>query len=435
MIKRFFTVCLLSIFLLQSGCSSVISVPSAPVGSYSVDGVSITDKGNYFSVVLDFTTGLTHRQVGEAYAKGILQLVPDYEALVDSYIAENIIHSEYKPAFNRIEDIKPGINDDFIEEIDAMASVLSGGGNDLRSDGKVSRNEFYLFNLFTDVVRGTQCSYISVFGTRSATKKTITGRNLDWYGGSRNQLPRLQAVITHLYPDKKVCSIGYMGFMGVITGFNNSRIFAGILDSGTNAAYTSEGRRSYVFDLRYALENMRTMDDAAEFMRDPSKLYTYNHIIGFSDPDRSIILENNFSGSGSDGNRVKRAIRESDSGLNKNINWGISNAAAAVNSFVLYGNHDNHTPNKYNTKRWSNIKTQLQNEGSEVSSEKMKRIISYNRGKPGNFSESGDIYNKMTLQMIVFQPDTLSLEIYFRPKGNRINPVHPVFEKIEVFEE
>lgn len=434
MIKRFFAACLLFIHLLQPGCSSVISIPAAGDSSYEVDGVSITDKGNYFNVVLDFTGGLSHRQIGEAFAKGILQLVPDYEVLVDSYIAENLIRSEYKYAFFRMEDIKPQIDSEFAEEIDGMASVFSGGDNDLRSDKKVSKNEFYLFNLFTDVIRGTQCSYISVFGSRSETKKTITGRNLDWYGGSRNQLPRLQAVITFIYPDKKICSIGYMGYMGILTGFNDSKVFAGILDSGTNASYTSEGRRSYTLDLRYALENTKTMNDAAEFMGDPAKLYAYNHIIGFSDPDSSLILENNFSGNGADGNRVKRAIRKSGSKLNKNITWEISDAIAAVNSFVLFGNHNNHTPNKYNTKRWANIKTQLQNKGSVVSAGQMKEIVSFNHGKPGNFSESGDIYNKMTLQMIVFQPDNLSLEVFFRPRGNRVNPVNPVFEKIAVFE-
>ena len=176
------------------------------------------------------------------------------------------------------------------------------------------------------------------------------------------------------------------------------------------------------------------MTDAAEYMRDPKKLYAFNHIIGFSDPDSSIILENNFSGNGSDGNRVKRQIRKSDSKLNKNITWGISDAVAAVNSFVLYGNNNNHTINKYNTKRWENIKTLLQRDGSNISVDKIRQIISYYHGStPGVFSESGDIYNKMTIQMVLFQPDSLSLEVFFRPKNNRINPNNPTFEKIKVF--
>ncbi len=431
---KFLAVCLVFILLLQAGCTSEIPIATVENSSYKVDGVSITNEGNYYNVVLDYTSGLSHKQIGEAFAKGILQLVPDYESLVDSYIAENLIKSEYKYAFYRMEDIKPQIDSKYAEEIEGMASVFSGGDRDLRSDNKISRNEMYLFNLFTDAIRGTQCCFVSAFGARSETQKTITGRNLDWYGGKQNQLPRIQAVITYVYPDKKICSIGFMGYMGILTGFNNDKVFAGILDSGSNAAYSSEGRHSYPMDLRYALENTDTMTDAAEYMRDPKKLYAFNHIIGFSDPDSSIILENNFSGNGSDGNRVKRQIRKSDSKLNKNITWGISDAVAAVNSFVLYGNNNNHTINKYNTKRWENIKTLLQRDGSNISVDKIRQIISYYHGStPGVFSESGDIYNKMTIQMVLFQPDSLSLEVFFRPKNNRINPNNPTFEKIQVF--
>ena len=432
--KRFLAVCLIAILLLQAGCTTKIDILPVTTSSYKVDGVSITDKGNYYNVVLDFTSGLSRKQIGEAYAKGILQLVPEYEALVDSYIAENLIKSEYKYAFYRMEDIKPQIDSEYAEEIEGMASVFSGGDSDLRSDNKISDNEMYLFNIFTDAIRGTQCSYVSVFGSRSETQKTVAGRNLDWYGGKQNQLPRIQAVINYIYPEKKICSIGYLGFMGILTALTDDKVFAGILDAGTNAAYTSEGRRSYVFDLRTALEKTSTMNDAAEFMRDPQKLYAYNHLIGFSDADSSIILENNFSGNGVDGNRVKRAIRLSDSKLNKEITWGISDAIAAVNCFMLYGNNDNYTPNKYNTKRWKNIKTELLSEGSVVSVDKVREVISYYQGKkPGVFSESGDVYNKMTIQMVLCQPDSLSLEAFFRDRSNRINPTKPVFQKIEVF--
>ena len=434
MIKRLIATGLLVLLILQTGCTSEVPVATSESSNYKADGVTITDKGNYYNVVLDFTSGLSHRQIGESFAKGILELVPDYEEIVDSYIAENLIKSEYKYAFYRMDDIKSQIDPEFAEEIDGMASVFSGGDNDIRSDNKISKKEFYLFNLFTDAIRGSQCCYVSVYGVRSETQKTITGRNLDWYGGKMNQLPRIQAVITFVYHDKKVCSIGYMGFMGILTGFNDKKVFAGILDAGTNAAYSSEGRRSYVLDLRHALEYTNTMNDAAEYMRDPQKLYAYNHVIGFSDPDSSLILENNFSGIGTEDNRVKRAIRKSDSKLNQDITWGISDAVASVNSFILYGNNDNHTTNKYNTKRWDNIKTQLQSSGSVVSADKIKQTISYYHGRsPGVFSESGDIYNKMTIQMIVFQPDNLSLQVFFRPKNNRVNPANPVFEHIEVF--
>lgn len=423
--------CLILLLLFQAGCGEEIPVIAGDA-SFQAEGVSIVNEGNYYNVKIDFTCGLTHKQLGEAYAKGILKVVPNYESLVDSYIGENLTSYENKYAMYRVEDIKPQVNKEYAEEIEGMASVFSGGSQNKFKDNKISKDEFFLFNLFTDAVRGTQCSYISVYGDRSDDHRNMVARNLDWYGGSVNQLPKIQAFITYKYTDKKVYSIGYLGYMGILTGFNDHKVFAGILDSGTNAPYSSEGRRSYPLDLRFALENTKNMKEAAEFMQDPTKLYSFNHNIGFSDPDTSIILENNFSGNGTNGHKVKRAIRTEDSKLNNSVSWEIKDSIASVNSFILYGNHDNHSSNKYNTKRWNNIKKQLQNKGATVSFEELKEVACYADGSPGTFSESGDVYNKMTLQMVIFQPDTLKLEVFFRPKNIRKNPGNPVFEKITV---
>ena len=429
--KYLLSCCLILLLLLQTGCGGDIPAIAGDA-SFQDKGVSIVNEGNYFSVEIDFTCGLTRKQLGEAYAKGILKMVPNYESLVDSYIGEILMNYENKYAMYRVEDIKPQINKEYVEEIEGMASTFSGGSHNEFKDNKISKDEIFLFNLFTDVVRGTQCAYISVYGDRSENNKNIVARHLDWYGGSENQLPKIQAFITYKYTDKKVYSIGYLGYLGILTGFSDNKVFAGILDSATNAPYSSEGMRSYPLDLRFALENTKTIEEAAEFMQDPTKLYSYNHNIGFSDPDTSIILENNFSGNGADEQKVKRAIRTENSKLNNNVSWGINNSIAAVNSFVLYGNYDNHSRNKFNTKRWKNIKEQLQDKGPTVTFEELKQIACYNKGTPGTFSESGDIYNRMTLQMVIFQPETLQLEVFFRPKNIRKNPTNPVFEKITI---
>lgn len=433
MFKRLLAGLLIFATIFIYGCQNKATVVLGK-SIYHGNGVSITNKGNYFDVLLDYTSGLTPTEMGKEYAKGILQVVPNYEALVDSYIAENVTSYDYKFVFNRTNDIKPQIYKKYYEEIEGMASVFSGGNISKRGDNKISKDEFLMFNLFTDVIRPSQCCFVSVFGKYSETNKTLTTRNLDWYGGSKNQLPMIQAVITIKYPKEKICSIGYMGYMGILTGFNDSKVFAGILDAGTGAAYNTEARRSYVMDLRYALENNKSLDEVVKYMKDINKLYTFNHIIGLSDPNKSVVLENNFSGQGAEGKRTTRAIRYDNSKLNKRVVWKIDNAIAAVNSFVLYGNNDNHTIHKYNTKRWDNVRKQLSLKGSTVSIKELKQVTSYNHGSPGVFSESGDIYNKMTLQIVVFQPNDLLLEVFFRPKENRVNPNTPVFENISVFQ-
>jgi len=424
---------LLSFSILFIGCGKVQQVQLS-VNSYQEKGVTIENRGNYFYVVLDYTTGLTRKEMGAAYAKAILEMVPDYEKLMDSYISQNIVEYEYQYGINRCYDIKTQIPKEYYEEIEGMASVFTETENKW-NDGKLCEDEFFMFNLFPDVFRGAQCSYISAYGERSETGQTVVARNLDWYRGEENQMGALQAVITIKYDDISICNIGYLGYQGMLTGFSDQHIFAGILDAGSNEPYSSEGRRSYPMDLRYALEHFDKMEDAANYLGDPSMLYTFNHIIGFSDTEHSILLENNFSGDSSiKRGRLKRGIRDDTSKLNDGISWEIPNSVASVNSFLLYGNHDNHSNNKYNTKRWKNIKEQLLSKGDKVSFDELKEVTSYYSGnEPGVFSESGDIYNRMTVQMMVFVPETFQLITYFPPRDTLFNPKEPVFESVEVF--
>lgn len=431
--KRLFAGLLFILMVFQTACTQDLSVAEG-LADYKVNGVTITDKGNYFSVELDFTKGLSHREIGKEFARGILLAVPDYEALVDSYIAENLFKSEYNEAFWRVDDIKKQIKKEYREEIEGMSEVFSGGDKNVRGDNKISKDEFFMFNLFLDVIRSTQCSFVSVFGSQSATGKTITGRILDWYGGDKNQLPRIQAVITMKNPTGSICSIGYMGFMGIITGFNDRKIFAAVQESTSGAAYSAAGKRSYPLDLRYALENTDKMKNTIGFMMDENKQYAVNHLIVFSDPDESKVLENNFSGRGTGTERVRRAVRTDESRLNKGVLWGIKDAVASVNSFILEGSTDNHTRNKFNTRRWKYIKEQLSGKQSKFLPEDIKNIMTYTKGSPRALLDTKYLYTKATLSMTLFQPDTLSLEVYFFPRNTLKVPNKPTFEKISVFQ-
>lgn len=401
------------------------------MGSQGKPGVTLMDQGNYYRVILDYTSGLTPQQMGEALGTAVLKMIPNYETLIDSYISEIITNYEYPNMMYRVADLKINLNQKYKDEIEGMASKFSGGTRNIRGDHKISQSEFYLFNLFPDVARGSQCNFISVFGRRSATGKTLLTRTLDWYGGDFNELPRIQAVIIFKYPDTQVCSIGYLGYQGILTGFNNHKIFAAILDSTTGAAYSAVGKRSYPLDLRFTLEHQAALQDVAAFMLDPRNNYTVNHIIALADSTESKILENNFSGQGTAHKQVRRALRSDDSRLNKGVTWGITGAVCSVNSFLLYGNSDNHTDNQVNTKRWKNMKRELRAKGPTVTLKELKEVASYNHGSPGTFLDSGDLYNKTSLYIVALEPDTLSMEIFFHPRHTRKSPDKPVFQKIE----
>jgi hypothetical protein len=391
--------------------------------------VSIVNRGSYYEVTMDYTTGINHYDMGRMLMQKITQILPNYEQLTDSYLAEMVgTQNIYNNLLSRVPDIKPQIPQEYQDEINGMISQLNGGNINNVGDGKLSKDEFYLMQLITDVDQSTQCSGISVYGSRSVTGNTMTARILDWFDGSKHQLAQIQSVITIKNGSKSICTIGYLGFMGIITGFNEEGVFAAIMDSPSGAAYSSKNKRSYPMDLRYALENYTTLANVADYLADTSRNYAFNHLIFLSDKYTTHVLENNFSGTGTN---IRRALRNDTSSLNPGITWGFTNAVAAVNSFLLLGNHDNHTGVMSNTKRWSSIKTQLQLYGDTVTLNELKLIASFDHGNGPGLQSDGDIYNIGTQQIVIFQPDVFHLEVAFKPKSG-IMPTVPIFDNISV---
>jgi len=395
----------------------------------ALDDVSVTDKGTYYEVVLDFTRGATHREIGRAYGLKIQELVPDFEKTVDSYISEvTFVSPVYQLLLSRMRDIRPQVDEDYREEIEGLASVFSGGNGNFAGDGKVSVDEAYLVNLMGDVWRVTECCGISVYGARSATGGNMTARLFDWSGGMKNQLTKIPAVTIIKNGPRSVCLIGYLGFMATIAGFNPSGVFAGVLDSQTGTWHSGwVGRRSYMMDLRYALENRTTLDDVGAFMIAPTNEYTTNHLIFVSDPNTSKVIENNFSGNGT---AMRRALRTAESELNDGVPWGIDNAIGCVNAFMLKGNHDNFTGAAFNTQRWETIRREILARGNVVTWEDLRAIATYHNENPGR-QDHGDIYSGANQNIILFEPGTKRLEIFFKPKTGDL-PDEPVLVPVPV---
>jgi hypothetical protein len=303
------------------------------------------------------------------------------------------------------------------------------GSEDNLGDGSLSRNELYLANLFPDVARGTACTAFSVFGRLSASRSTIAARNLDWIEGSQKQLDRMHAVTTINQDEKSVCLIGFVGFIGAISAINDNHVYAGILDSPTGAEYDSLNKRSYVLDLRQALENGATLDEVADAMTDPAKEYTFNHLVFLADPHVARVVENNVSDPASNNHR---ALRSWDSELNPGIEWGVKHALAVVNSFVLLGNTDNHTGLASNYERWATLSREARAMGHRINRREVRKIISYHQNDLGsNLSDPGDLFFPSTLQSMIVEPEDLRLQIAFKPASG-IWDDPPKYEKVKI---
>lgn len=415
----------------------------------AANNVLIWDAGTHFEVRIDYEHGATPRQIGEEYGVQLLNACPQFESIFDSYINESTQGSWliYKVMLSRVKKIRKQLEPQYREEIEGIASKLSGGDNNKQGDGKLSEDELFLLNFMADVARMNQCSAAAAFGQRTAFGKTICGRNLDWPDGKGNQLSKLQSVTIIRNGRKTTVNIACLGFMGAVTAFNTYGIFGAILDSPTGKKYSASGKRSYAMDLRQALEDGTTIEEVAGFMSDEKKEYPFNHVIFLADPVRAAVLENNISGFSV---QRRRELRTASSTMRKGAVWQIPDAIGTVNCFCLEGNDDNHLdpsdwdrvrtaqkegkkPTRYdiNTPRWIEMQKQFQLVGPLVTSTGMKQVMSEHHGQyPGSLYD-GDLYNAYTVQSVIFEPSSFSLEVFFRPRNGKM-PAMPTYETIPV---
>lgn len=405
-------------FLLASILFSLVGCGGGGISGGGPSGsshVTITNNGSHYEVVLNYDN-ISHYNIGAEYGEKILQVFP-YPQWLDSYIAMKLDNAHYETFLTNVGKIKPQIDQDYRDEIHGLASKLCAATDNVKGDGKLSIDELYLLNLYADAVRQTQCAALAVFGPLSATGSAMVGRILDM------GFPEIQAVTTFRNGGQSICTIGYLGFMGVISGFNRNKIFAAILDSPTNQEYSAAGKHSYPFDLRHALENLTTIDGVANYMESPP--YAFPHLIFLADPTSGKVLENNTT-------TGFRQARTAASALGAAMTWGFPNAIGCVNSFLLAGNTNNTTTETYNTARWNSLKTELSAKGDTVTLDELKEIVSYDGADGGPMGgEDGDLYNVSTQQIILFEPDTLNLQVFFHPKDSDL-PSDPNFEDISV---
>jgi hypothetical protein len=369
----------------------------------------------YYLVNIDLTRE-SHFETGKQYAEQIVAHVPDYEARIDSFInymlglLQQAVDIDLAELVTRAGNLKPNIPQEYMEEINGMQSVFSYD-KDIAGDGRLSQNEFLVFNLFGDIARPTRCSASAVFGDSSVTGHTVLGRNLDWDELPNSELWPIQAVIIMENDDKSMASIGYLGEMAFISAFNNDHIFGAMLDSDTGAPYPSTaGKRSYTMDLRYALENETTLEGVAGYMKD--KDYPFNHLVFLADTDSAQVLENDIDS-------PARGLRTATSELKPGMTWSHPNAIVAVNCFLLPGNEDNIIGN--NRARWDSY-TSFYNDflaEGKMGMEEVMQIESYpgtdGKGTSGAIFRSRD--HAPTIQSIIMRMDTLETSIYFCPVG------------------
>lgn len=349
--------------------------------------------------------GKNGTEIGIALGESVKAAFPNIEQKMDAYLTQFIGQIAYRTgdssqdifdfyAVPRINAIKPNIEQRYRDEVSALGSQLGLSYTDILGDGDLSSNELWALQLVADIARLTNCSGFGVFGDYSSSGSPIVGRNLDWY--TTANLRTLQAITVYVYGNRAFINIGIAGFVGVLTGFNSNGLFAGILDSPMGGIYPDPpyNKRSYVFDLRNALENQTKISEASNVLY--NKQYAFSHNILFADTTDVQVLEHPQG--------VNGQLRTAESQLNFDLSWGKSKQIAVVNFFSLPGYSNERY--SYNTQRWYRFR-ELAN--FSISNKAIMNDIESIMLDTGN---SFPIFNSDTVQSVVFTPADRKLYMY-----------------------
>lgn len=405
---------------------TIFIIISCKPREFSKGNVSIVDNKTHYRILIDYRENQDYRATGEILGEAILNVIPNYEELVDSYLYE-MTRRQYPSYLHQADNLAQNIPGDYYEEMLGIASNFTGVES-VQNDGKLSVKEYILFNILADVIpRVMGCSFIGVNSEASTTGDTILSRNLEWFSGKANQLGQLHAITEFIRDDINTVSIGYAGIMGIVSGANSENIFTGILDSPIKK-YPSRGKNSYMMEIRRALENSETLDEMVWYVTD-DKEYMRSFLLALSDNSDSVVLENYQRSSESGG--LISAVREWNSDLNY-ANWEVENTIAAVNSFLLPDLPDNHFY-KHNTKRLETINSRLKGKADRINLSDLKGIATNKSSSYDIPFSDGDIYSAFSQQIILYRPETFTGEIFFYPKSSKRVPKNPSFETIELF--
>ena len=433
--------------------------------------VTIQKMDNYYNVTLDYSN-TSHREMGRQFALAINQAMPNYEATIDLLIALHMFlleHTEKPLSFAdvlaraQIMYANPSFNNDYKDEIAGMQDVFNYDVDKL-GDGRLSKNELLIYQLFSEVMRPVSCSASAATGNASATGYTIVERNWDWISVARYGIAYLHSITTYRNGGKTITNIGTLGQLNGLTLFNQHKVFGAVINATTGALYPADltNRRSFFFDLRYAFENFSTLDEIADYMKDTNKSYVYNHLILLADPATAGVVENQVNDmvGGSSGNR---SFRTESSALNPDLplgqTWGIPGIFAAVNDFRLPGNYWNGDDS--NTTRWKSFGDKYSGVslGQRIDIDTLKTIAGYpgpdNDGKISNGAifnsemqqildpnlpvafEGDDVPNAQpladtTMQSVIMDMNTMELWVHFVPSTFPFEkpPLTPAYQKI-----
>ena len=112
--------------------------------------------------------------------------------------------------------------------------------------------------------------------------------------------------------------------------------------------------------------------------------------------------------------------------LAKGLKWNNEDSLCVVNGFALEGSFNNLVSNPHNDVRWKKFNKRLK-KYKKVDADDVKDILTADDPK----KEDSNIYSKYTLQMVIYDALSGTLEVAFTQKFGDDFPEKPVFIKVK----
>ncbi len=321
----------------------------------SSDGVCVIEKKkSYYDVTIDFEQ-TDHYHAGYAYGEALRQLDGESIDALESYIFEMInfefqnLDGDYTEIKKRTNYLMNTLEKEYRDELNGLADAFCMGASGFVRDDKLSRDELFLASLVPDVLRPTSCSSISASGNATASGERLTCRFMEWMLGSSNQICSVHCVLHLKNGEKSITMVSALGMLDLLTGINQNGVMISEYDVGSpyNEPYVYEGKTSYSYALRYAIENYDTAREAGEYLLKNCDKYTFNVNVGITDKNEALCAELVLSEK--NGSPI---LRDCNTPLVKNLAWSDPDYFCIVNSYVADGNADQITRQINNAARW-----------------------------------------------------------------------------------
>lgn len=170
---------------------------------------------------------------------------------------------------------KPFVPAEYLEELRGLAD---GSG--------VPLADLYRLHAIPD--RTYACANFAAWGSATADGRLIHLRNLDWNSGVGLQ-DYATVFVVHPAGKQAFVSVGYAGFIGVLTGVNAQQISIGQV--GAETADASYRGIPMPFLMRRVLEQSFSLDEAAHIIQDSPRTVGINYVLGDARTPRGLVVE------------------------------------------------------------------------------------------------------------------------------------------------